>query len=179
MPWGKGRTLQDVQNFIRKKNLLRHKLLQDLQRLKIVKEADIECAAYYYLRRFIGQDPNWRVFARKHVRLTGHYVDLLIFKKYRPVIAIELKWNRENIGRKDRRSLDGAIIDLHVQKAYWLSLILREKVRKTKKFRKSSIEKNALFILIGKLGLKGKKLKDYEHRRKRFKSKMGIGKGHK
>src|SRR5437879_9086644 len=108
MPWGRGRKLQDVESFI-KKNRLRDKLLQDLQGLRIVKEADIECAVYYHLRRFIGKDPKWRVFARKHARLTGHYIDLLIFKKYRPVIAIELKWNRQDIGGKDRRALDKAL----------------------------------------------------------------------
>jgi hypothetical protein len=55
MPRGKQRTLQKIQKFIRKK--LRAKLVRDLQGLRIVKEADVECAVYHHLRRYIGEDP--------------------------------------------------------------------------------------------------------------------------
>ena len=51
----------------------------------------------YHLRRFIGQDPKWRVFARLHVLRTGHYIDLLIFRKKCPMIALELKWNQDRV----------------------------------------------------------------------------------
>src|SRR5712672_996755 len=105
MPQGKNRTLQNIQKFIKKK--LTAKLQRDLRVLRIVKESDVECAAYHHLRRYIGEDPRWRVLARKHVPLTGHFIDLLLFKKYTPVIAMELKWGQINIGKKDRKSLNG------------------------------------------------------------------------
>lgn len=61
MPWGKRRTLQSIENFIRKKKHLRQKLLRDLENLRIVKEADVECAVYHHLRRYIGEGRKWRV----------------------------------------------------------------------------------------------------------------------
>jgi hypothetical protein len=131
MPQGKQRTLQDIQGFIHKNRPhgLRAKLLRDFQQLKFVREADVECAAYYHLRRYIGEDPKWRVFARKHVQLTGHYIDLLIFSDEFPVIALELKWGQVNIEKKDRDSLYTALTKLKVQKAYWLSVLSSDKKR--------------------------------------------------
>src|SRR5882724_178278 len=119
MPRGKGRTLQNVETFLRKR--LPEKLRLDLRGLQILKEADLECAAYHHLRRFLGEDPRWRVFARKYVPITGHYVDLLVFKRQRPVIAMELKWGRKEIGAKDTHSLRRALENLRVNKAYWFS----------------------------------------------------------
>ncbi len=55
MPQGKQRTLQNIQTFIRSR--LPGKLRRDLQKLRIVKEADVECATYHHLRRYIGEDP--------------------------------------------------------------------------------------------------------------------------
>jgi hypothetical protein len=176
---GRNRTLQDIQRFIRKKRPrgLRAKLLRDLRGLRIVKEADVECAVYYHLRRYIGEDPKWRVFARKHVRKTGHYVDLLIFKNYRPVVALELKWGMVNIGKKDRKSLDKAIAKLKVQKAYWLSLVFSGS-RKTKLLKKDK-ERNVLHEIIVPLGYSGEPLRRYREQRERFKSKMVVGRGQK
>lgn len=175
MPPVKGRTLQNVQTFVRRR--LRVKLQRDLQGLRIVKEADVECAAYHHLRRYIGEDPKWRVFARKHVPITKHYVDLLIFKKEIPVIALELKWDQVNIGKKDRDSLYRAITELKVQKAYWLSTLHSDK-RKQPLVKKPE-EKNVLFRIIVPLGLKGAKLEDWKRRRKLFRSEMTVGRGRK
>jgi hypothetical protein len=179
VPRGKQRTLQDIQTLIRRKSArgLRAKLLRDLQNLRIVKEADLECAVYHHLRRYIGEDPKWRVLARKHVKRTGHYVDLLIFKKVRPMIAFELKWGSLNIEKKDRKSLYTAITKLKVQKAYWLSVVWSDK--KEKKFRKRRKEKYALHRIVVRLGLRGKELKDFKRQRESFKSRMPIGRGRK
>ena len=54
--------LSDINNFIR--NDLPGKLQKDLQALKIVKEADIECSAYFHLRKFIGERTDWKILAR-------------------------------------------------------------------------------------------------------------------
>jgi hypothetical protein len=144
VPRGKNRTLQNIQTFIRKR--LRDKLRRDLQRLRIVKEADVECATYHHLRRYIGEDPKWRVLARKHVPITGRYVDLLVFKRYRPVIALELKWDKVNIGRKDRKSLYGALTKLGVNKAYWLSTVSSDKPRDP--LLKETAERNVLHRIV-------------------------------
>lgn len=173
MPRGKHRTLQNIQTFIRKR--LPDKLRRDLQGLRIVKEADVECAAYHHLRRFVGEDPRWRVLARKHVPVTGHYVDLLIFKKYNPVIALELKWGQVNIGDKDRRSLNGALLKLGVNKAYWLSAVPSDKPREP--LVKETVEKSVLHRIIVRLGLRGHKLEDWQRRRRMFRSEMGVGRG--
>ncbi len=180
MPQGKKRTLQDIQSFIRKKRPrgLREKLLRDLQNLRIVKEADLECAVYHHLRRYIGEDPKWRVLARKHVKRTGHYVDLLIFKNEYPAVALELKWNEVNIKKKDRKSLDEAITKLKVQKAYWLSLAFSGP-QKGKTLRKKRKEQHVLHPIVVRLGLTGEELRDYKAQRKKFMSKMALGKGHK
>lgn len=110
----------------------------------------MKCAAYYHLRRYIGEDPRWRVLARKHVPLTGHYVDLLIFKRYRPVIAVELKWGQLNIGKKDRKSLDGALAKLGVNKAYWLSVVSSQGRRQP--LLKEEGERYVLHRVIVRLG---------------------------
>jgi hypothetical protein len=177
MPRGRQRTLQDIESFIRKKRLhgLRAKLLRDLQEVRIVKEADVECAAYHHLRRFIGEDPKWRVFARKHVRMIGRYVDPLIFKNNCPVIALELKWNRMNIEKKDRKALYAAITKLKVQKAYWLSVVYSGQQKK--KLPKTVEEKYALFPIVVRLGLAGKKLDDFIEQREQYRSKMAVGRG--
>lgn len=179
MSQGKHRTLQDIQGFIRKKRSrdLGAKLRRDLQTLRFVREADVECAAYHHLRHYIGEGSKWRVFARKHVKRTGHYIDLLVFKRECPVIAIELKWGQVDIGQKDRKSLYLAITKLKVQKAYWLSVVCSDK--KKKALNKRLKENNVLFRIIVRLGFSGKKLDDYKERRRFFKSKMTVGRGHK
>jgi hypothetical protein len=177
MPRGKHRTLQNIQNFIRKKKHLRQKLLRDLENLRIVKEADVECAAYYHLRRYIGEDPKWRVLARKHVRRIGRYVDLLIFEKCLPVIAIELKWNRVNIEKKDRDALDEEITKLKVQEAYWLSAVYSDS--RKEKFHPRPNETFVLRRIIVRLGFTGEKLDDWKKKRAQYGKKMAPGKGHK
>jgi hypothetical protein len=177
MAYGRQRTLQDIENFISQKRggWLRAKLFSDLSRLRIIKEADIECAVYYHLRRYIGEDRRWRVLARKHVRHTGHYVDLLIFKKKLPRIAIELKWNQENIEKKDRDSLFDAITKLKVQKAYWISVSYRQKERIP--LEKRPEEKYVLHRIVVRLGYTGVKLERFVEKRSQFMSQMSFGKG--
>jgi hypothetical protein len=175
MPQGKQRTLQNIQTFIRRR--LPGKLRRDLQKLRIVKEADVECATYHHLRRYIGEDPRWRVLARKHVPVTGRYVDLVIFKDHTPTIAFELKWGQLNIGNKDRRSLVGALEKLGVNKAYWLSAVSSDKPRK--RLVKKTVERHVLHRIIVRLGLSGQKLEEWKRRRTLFRSKMAVGRGRK
>lgn len=180
MPHGRQRTLQDIQTFVRSKKSSRSlyfKLRRDLQNLKIVKEADAECAIYYHLRRYIGEDPKWRVLARRYVKCTGHYVDLLIFKNTKPAIALELKWGNADLEKKDRKSLYLAITRLKVQKAYWISVFWSDEIKKH--FRKRPKEKYSFHRVIVRLGLKGKELEEYKEKREKFRSEMLIGRGRK
>ncbi|MHB8406471.1 MAG: hypothetical protein ACYDCJ_13750 [Gammaproteobacteria bacterium] len=173
MPATKRRTLQEIQTFIRKQ--LPVKLRRDLQYLRIVKEADVECAAYHHLRNFIGESRRWRVLARKHVPRTGHYVDLLIFKDYSPAIALELKWGQTDIGVKDRHSLNGCLKDLGVHKAYWLSALASKK--KKRRWTKENDEKGVMHRIIVRLQLPDGKLKKWTAHRKLLRSDMPVGSG--
>lgn len=173
MPRGKNRTLQALETFLRKK--LQHKLCRDLNGLRIVKEADVECAAYFHIRRFLGEDPRWRVLARRHVRVTRKYVDLLIFKRERPTIAVELKWGKRQIGKKDKESLTGALEKLGVNKAYWFSALPSGKPLESDE--KGQGEKYVFHKIIVSLGLSGSALEKWEQRRARFRGEMRTGKG--
>lgn len=114
-------SLSQLQNFIRRG--LRAKLQRDLRQLRIVKEADLECASYFFIRRFLGHDKRWILLTRKHASRTGRYIDMLIFRRGLPRIAIEFKWNRKHISRKDRRSLGAALKRLQVNKAYFITAV--------------------------------------------------------
>ncbi len=131
--------LSELKNFI--EDGIRQLLQCDLRELKIIKEADIECCTYYHLRRFIGDDHRWKVLARKHSP-TKRYTDLLIFFEKKPCIAIELKWDKKKMSKKDRRSLMAARRKLSVDKAYFIvcsKKIIRITNRITKNKRRDII----------------------------------------
>jgi len=167
VPQGKNRTLQALETFLRKR--LRTKLRHDLRLLRIVKEADVECAAYYHIRCFLGEDPRWRVLARKHVRVTGHYVDLLILKRTKPVIAVELKWGRRQIDRKDKKRLSGALKRLDVNKVYWLSALSGADGPRVRTNKKPS-EKYVFHQVLVTHGLTGDAFEEWKKKRKRLKN---------
>jgi hypothetical protein len=167
MPYGKGRTLQKIQQFI--KGRLPQKLAADLRRLQIVKEADLECSVYFHLRRYIGEDSRWRILARKHLPATGHYVDLLIYDHhFRPAVALELKWNQPNIDKKDRQSLSRVTTRLRVSKVYWISAVMAGE--KKTKLEKRDEEKYHLRRIIVPLTLTGKKKAAWKTQRKRLRA---------
>lgn len=154
---------------------LQTKLLRDLRALKIIKEADVECAAYFHLRHFIGERTRWRVLARKHARATGHFIDLLIFDDETPAIAIELKWGKKAITTKDYNSLVKAKDYLRVQKTYWISM------------RAGSDEAGEFSIIRGKgrepiqivtpLNLPPEQKAQWEKKRVKYRDDMRDGKG--
>jgi hypothetical protein len=173
MPRGKERDLRDIQLFIRHKLPL--KLQNDLRRLRIVKEADLECACYFHLRRYTGEDDVFKILARKHVPQTGHYVDLIVFKRNRPAIAVELKWGATEIRKKDRRSLNLALDRLRVRKCYWISATQAQK--KAKHPTKRLGEKHRLLWRVVRLGLDGEELAQWQKQRARLRSDMMPGYG--
>lgn len=162
----------DITSFIKRE--LPKKLLADLHALKIIKEADIECSAYFHLRRFLGERTEWRVLARKHAPATGHFIDLLLFKNDTPVIAIELKWAKKKITDKDRASLEKALDALKVQKAYWISMTL-DKAQESRPERNDG-DQYRLFQIIIPLGLRDQPRKDWISGRRKFRQEMKNGK---
>jgi len=152
-----------VESFIRHE--LPGKLEKDLRLLNIVKEADLECCAYYFLREYLKRDPSWQILAHRHSKRTGYYLDLLIFRTLKPRIAIEFKWNPKSISEKDRRSLRKAIKKLQVNKAYFICA-----VRSTSDFeeieQKTKTEKYRLHEVFVGLDLPPDKRKSWESKRR-------------
>ena len=171
--------LRSVENFLggSARSALPGKLKKDLHDLRMVKEADLECCAYYHLRRFLRRDPTWKVFARKHSVHTYHYIDLLIFRRNHPRIAIELHWNKNRISLKDRKSLSASLKRLGVNKAYFMTTVLGAK--SYERVLKTEIEKNRLFEIQSPLGLASDGSASFKKERKVFGSKMKKGKARK
>jgi len=143
--------LGSVESFLR--HGLKRKLRRDLKGLLIIKEADIECCAYYHLRRFLRGDARWRVLARKHSVVTRHYTDLMIFKRKSCQLAIEIKWRHEQIYPKDRRSLRRALGRLGAHKCYFLTAL--PDASNYQSLPKTKAEKYRLFEIVVDLGYRG------------------------
>lgn len=167
--------LQRVESFIRHE--LRSKLSADLHGVRMVKEADLECCTYYHLRRFFHDDSQWTVLSRIHVPQTGYYTDILIFKNGRLRIAVELKWDRTQISRKDRDSLRRSIDTLGVNRAYFIAT--NTKPVQYRKIKKVRLEKRSLIEIAVPLDLKGKPLELWKTKRHAYRSDMRTGKGRK
>jgi hypothetical protein len=150
----KRNALGKIEDFLR--HALKTKLGNDLRLHRITKEADAECCIYHHLRKTLPAKGPWRVLARKYVRETKHYVDLLVFKDGRPRLAVEIKWNRKAISAKDRKSLNRALNRLRVNKAYFICVgpdISRTSYQKLKKQPK---EKHRLHEVCVGLDFTGK-----------------------
>jgi hypothetical protein len=168
-----------LEAFIR--HILPEKLRKDLHTFHIIREADLACCVYFHLRRFLHSDRSWKVFAERHSYVTGHFIDVLIFREglenskkcQRPRIAIELKWNWNRISKKDRASLDKCIDLLGLDKAYFITVFTKKK--EYHRIVKTNQEKFRLFEVHVPLGLHGQALKDWKDGRKLF-IKMSLGK---
>jgi len=163
--------LSRVERYLLKE--LKPKLRGDLRGLRIVKEADIETCAYYHLRRYLKSDPRWTVLARFFAKKTGHYIDLVIFRNSKPRLAIELKWNRREISKKDRKSLNRALKRLGAKKAYALTLLRNED--DYQKSVKTSKEKFRLHEIRVGLRWPPQRIKGWERQRKQLQQKMEPG----
>lgn len=158
--------LRPIQQFVRRE--LPRKLQRDLRTLRIIKEGDLECSVYYHLRRFCRRDPEWRIFARKYARKTGRYPDITVYHGLKPRVAIELKWMRKQISRKDRRSLVSSLRRLKVKKAYFFTTALRSS--QYSKLRKTEFEKYRLHERLVALDLPRAEEKIWKSKRKRFRT---------
>jgi len=160
--------LQQFERFLRGK--LRDQLKKDLLKIRMVREADLECCAYYHINRYLRRDDDWRLFARKHSRHTGHFIDLLVFHKAIPRVAIELKWHRAKISQKDRQSLRRGIKRLRVNRSYFITTLIGAK--EFQRIKKTTAEKHRLFEIIIPLTLSVPELKEWKERRRTYTSGM-------
>jgi hypothetical protein len=159
-------SLAQVEGFV--KHTLKDKLQKDLRKLRILKEGDVECCAYYHLRKTLRPDPNWRVFARKFSPLTGYYTDLVIYYRSKPRIAIEIKWRRKEISKKDRKALASARKNLGVKKTYFYS-VMPDASSYKKVPDKRKAEKCRLFERVVDLGYASKQdIEEFQRQRKEF-----------
>ena len=171
-------TISALETFIRRN--LPEKLRKDLIDFHIIREADIACCVYFHLRKFLHSDRTWRVFAERYSEITGHIIDIVIFREgledskkcQSPRIALELKWNWNRISRKDRVSLNKCIKLLGLEKVYFISLYTKKNKHTV---AKTEDEKFRLFEKYIPLGLQGQALKDWRAERKLF-TKMSLGK---
>jgi hypothetical protein len=150
-------------------NGLSSKLREDLRKLRILKEGDLECCTYFHLRTFLACDQNWRVFARKRSPKTGRYTDIMLYRGKKPQLAIEIKYDWDEPARKDRTSLVSVREKLGIQKTYFVTTLPSKKYKKSPK-RKS--EKYRHFEVIVDLGYVGRdkqqKIKAFEEAREQF-----------
>jgi hypothetical protein len=172
-------TVAALESFIRRK--LPGRLKKDLLSFHIIREADLASCVYYHLRKYLSPDRKWKVFAERHSRLTGHFIDIVIFREgkegskkcQQPRLAIELKWNWSVISRKDRASLDKCIHQMGLEKVYFISALTKEVDYKT--VIKKEDEKFRLFEIAIPLGLEGKKREEWKSERRLY-TKMSVGK---
>jgi len=158
--------LSEVEFFV--KRTLKDKLRKDLRDFRILKEADAECCIYYHLRKTLKPDPSWRVFARKFSRRTGYYTDLVIYRRLKPRIAIEIKWRKKKISKKDRKALASTRKNLGVKKTYFYCVMPDASPYK-KLPEKKKAEKYRLFERIVDLGYTSKQdIEEFQRQRKEF-----------
>ena len=158
--------LAELEYFV--KHTLRGKLQRDLRNLRILKEGDVECCAYYHLRKILKPDPDWRVFARKFSPKTGFYTDLVIFQRKKARIAIEIKWRKRSISKKDRRASASARKNLRVKKTYFYS-VMPDASSYEKLPSKRKAEKYRLFERVVDLGYVNKRdIEEFKRQRKGF-----------
>jgi hypothetical protein len=158
--------LVEVEGFV--KHTLKNKLQKDLRTLRILKEGDVECCAYYHLRKTLKPDPNWRVFARKYSPKTGYYTDLVIFHFKKARIAIEIKWSKENLSKKDRKALASARKNLRVKKTYFYS-VMPDASSYEKLPAKRKAEKYRFFECVVDLGYPNQqKIAEFKQQRREY-----------
>jgi len=117
-------TLQKVEGYIGGRENLRKSLQEDFVGHWMIREADLEACTYRHLRRFLEPDKRWRIFARAYSKRLGRYPDLTILEGRKPRLAIELKWRRKRISRKDRCALNDFLKLPHAKKAYFITTVI-------------------------------------------------------
>ena len=96
------------------------------------------------------------------------------FLKGDPRVAIEFKWRRNRISRKDRRSLVASLIRLRVNKAYFFCALPDSS--RYRRLCKRPVEKYALHERVVGLDLPPEHIRQWEEERKKYMREMPRGK---
>lgn len=164
--------LIDVESFIRRK--LKRRLRQDLLSLRIIKESDLETCTYHHLRKFLRSDRTWNILTRQFIPTTGYYVDIVLFKKEIPCLALELKWHKRRLSKKDRKSLNAGLKKLRVNKVYYLTTTMNSS--RYNKMKKRDDEKYRFRELVVGWDLPTKEYRELKLRRRKYQKEMVTGK---
>ena len=73
---------------------LRRQIVRDLKQRRIASEADLQSCVYFHLRRFLTRDTRWTILNRAYVRDTLAFPDLVLRRRGRTRVVIELKEKR-------------------------------------------------------------------------------------
>ena len=166
--------LIDVESFIKRgQRGLKKKLQHDLRNLKIIKESDLETCTYYHLRKYLRSDRSWNILTRRYIPTTGYYMDVVLFKNAIPRIALELKWHKKRLSKKDRSSLNASLQKLKVNKAYFLTTT--KDSQQYEKMRKHDDEKYRFRELVIGWDLPPKQYRELRRRRRKYQREMAIG----
>lgn len=73
---------------------LRRRLVTDLKQRRIASEADLQSCVYFHLRQFLARDTKWTVLNRAYVRDALVFPDLVLRRRGRTRVVMELKEKR-------------------------------------------------------------------------------------
>jgi hypothetical protein len=99
-----------------------------------------------------------------------------MLRKGRPRIAIEIKWNKNEMSPKDRHSLNSALRKMRVNKAYFVSVGPDITKSCYSKLEKNPHENHRLHEVIVGLDYEAKKIKDWKRKRHFLGKRMRLGK---
>lgn len=109
----------DWTRFIKKE--LPELLKKDLEQFLIFREGDLQSCCYFHLRGFASQDswqngPDWKVLNQPWLEGLRKKPDIMICKRGRPVLIIELKYYRKRSGASKK---DAEVISAVVEHKEW------------------------------------------------------------
>ncbi len=102
-------------------------LLQKYKQFQILSEGDLQSNAWLLIRRFIARYPkeDYTVHNLRYCRATHSFPDLLVFRRKRPFVVIELKEKRNlssSVASRDWKKLEKARTKLHAKRGYLVFL---------------------------------------------------------
>lgn len=174
--------INEVNNFIREK--LKSKIKNDFKNKLIFSEGDLQGRVDFHLRSFFSRyDKNrdWKILNKpflpeikkkkspKRKKRIGCFIDLVLFRKGKPRIAIELKethWLTEKKLRIDLQKIRKFIKTYKKGKGYIICLIRQEeppRIKKERDFR--------TFIVIANVYKQYKKIEQEWKRYTKYRSK--------
>jgi hypothetical protein len=165
-------TLQEVQRFVKNKENLRAKLVQDYLDHMMLREADLQACVYFHLRGFLKSDKRWRVLLNAYHKGLGRYPDLTIMEQQKHRLAIELKWRSKRISGKDRGTLSAFLEAPHARKAYFLTMVKNKSGFGKLGGQKTDTEKNRLMEIAVNLDLPHARSEEFKAERKSIKEAL-------